>query len=165
MAMHHAIRNAVHRFQSTNLTSPDEDFVADISEFLKDSREPVHSTTQREILNHARALYADIIAGAEQTPRRPHTLICAVPTEDLLFSSSSRSVKIPYLGLVAYKGNQKAIPVVMNDGARIPMKFGKALLGYLSNEPCLVLEKEKPKMEQAVFGEQKLVRLKKITKA
>jgi hypothetical protein len=158
IAMHHAVRQAMHTLETTKLVTPLDEFERLASEFVKDCNPPIFEETKKRIAQIACDVYANMVAGDIETRRRrDYTLICAIPPREVIFSSSGRQVKVPYLGVVNYRRNMFA--VTSEGGVHIPQTAHRMILGYLNNEPCLVLMTVEPPKEQAVIGKQKLVKL------
>jgi hypothetical protein len=157
LSMHHAVRHAMHRLETLKLVTPLDDFERAVQEFTKDAN--LFEETQKEIARHACDLYTQLVADqAKHDPRRAHALILAIPLREVIFSSSGRQVKVPYLGVVNYRRNMFAVS--SEGGVHVPQVAHKMLLGYHNNEPCLMLmtvEPAKPKSPE--IGEQKLVKL------
>ena len=128
---------------------------------MKDSNPPFFVETVFEIAQRALEVYTGVVAGEIiDRSRRPRTMLLTVPSDQVIFSSSGREVKVPYFGIVKYRGNQKAIPVVLNDGVRIAPKAHKVAIGYVASDVCLTLVTvAPPKAEASNFGNQKLVKV------
>lgn len=157
LSMHHAVRHAMQRLEQLKLVTPLPDFEQVVQEFTKDAN--LYEETHKEIAKHACELYTQLVADqAKHDPRRAHAFICAIPISEVIFSSSGRQVKVPYLGVVNYRRNVFA--VTSGGGIYAPQAAHKMLLDYFLNEPCLVLmTAEPPKPQGAVIGEQKLVKV------
>ena len=161
MACSHAVRNAMNSLNSAGLVSSLADFEKTVCEFLKDSSPPIFAETKIEIAKRALEVYTGVVAGEIiERGRRPRTMLLMVPFDQVIFSSSGREVKVPYFGVVKYRGNQKAIPVALNQGVRIAPKAYQVAIGYNASDVCLTLHTAAPpKKKLGEFGEQKLVRL------
>jgi hypothetical protein len=156
LAMHHAVRHAMHRLETTKLVTPLGDFEAMVKEFTKDSH--LYEETHKEIAQHACELYSSlVIAKAAHDPRKPHAFICAVPAKEVIFSTSGRQVKVPYLGVVNYRRNMFAVS--SEGGILLPQVAHRVVLGYFSNEACIVLQTKVPKPDGVVIGDQKMVQV------
>jgi hypothetical protein len=161
IAMHHAVRHAMQVLETTKLVTPLDEFERLAGEFVKDCNPPVYEETKKQIAQIACDVYASMVAGEIETRRRrDYNLICVVPTKEVIFSSSGREVRVPYLGVVRYRPNKWAISV--RDGIHIPQTAHKMVLGYFNQEPSLVLmTTAPPKPDSAIIGKQKLVKLKR----
>lgn len=157
-AMHHAIRHAIQRLETLKLVAPLDDFEAVVSEFVQDVNPPLFDETKKEIAKNACDAYTSVVTDMVQNKRRNRTMMCVVPAKDVLFASSGRIVRVPYLGAVTYRRNMFA--VTSEGGIYIPQAAHKMVLGYFLNEPCLVLmTAEPPKPQGTVIGDQKLVKV------
>jgi hypothetical protein len=160
-AVSHAVRHGLHRLEDLKLVTPLDEFEKIVEEFLKDANPPFFHETKKEIARRANEVYASIVAGDISDHKgRSRALLIVVPADQVVFSSSGKQVRVPYLGVVGYKGNQKAVPFGANGGIYVPQKAYQATLGYHNQEPCLMLGVLAPKKaETSNFGSQKLVRV------
>src|SRR5271166_6802099 len=157
-AMHHAVSHALQRLETLKLVTPLQEFETIVRDFTKQNNPAFFDETKKEIAQHACELYTSVVAGAEYIRRRKHVLICVVPATEVIFSSSGRQVKVPYLGVVNYRRNIFAVS--SGGGVFMPTPAHQMALGWVNNEASLVLmtkPPEKPKLQDT--SQQKLVRL------
>ncbi len=159
IAMHHTVRHAMQVLETTKLVTPLDEFERLAGEFVRDCNPPIYDETKKQIAQIACDVYASMVAGEIETRRRrDYNLICVVPAKEVIFSSSGRDVRVPYLGVVRYRQNRWAVSTA--GGVHIPQTAHKMVLGYFNQEPCLVLMTTEPaKPDAADLGNQKLVKV------
>lgn len=160
-ALSSALRTALAALETTKLPTPLSEFERLVSDFLKDANPPFFDETKKAVAKRTSEVYASIVAGdiSDRKRGRGRALLVVCPAHEVVFSSSGKQVRVPYLGVVNYTGNQKAVPSG-EAGVYIPAKAHMVTLGWHNNEPCLMLDVVAPKrFEASDFGNQKLVKL------
>jgi hypothetical protein len=65
-----------------------------------------HAVTIKGLVEKTTEAYAEAISGMTKS-RMTKKILCELPGDEVIFSTEGKNVRLPYLGLVAYKGNNK----------------------------------------------------------